>query len=124
VFELGVKTHFSAAHHLKNYRGKCADLHGHNWAVEVFISGRKLNKIGILVDFRMIKTMIGDVLLALDHADLNRLAAFRSANPTSENIARHICEKLSVKLRKTGCKVSRVVVGETPDTTATYSPGK
>ena len=122
MYELSVKTHFSAAHHLDGYEGKCSMMHGHNWEIEVFVAGEKLNGIGILVDFRLLKEMVGDIIGELDHADLNALDSFRVANPTSENIARFVCDKLSVRLKETGCRVSRVLVRETPETSATYTP--
>ena len=124
MYELSVETHFSAAHHLRGYDGKCADQHGHNWNVEVFVAGKKLNNMGILVDFRLLKEMVREVIGTLDHADLNHLAPFEKTNPTSENIARFICDKLSVKLKKTGCSVSKVLVRETPETSAVYIPVK
>ncbi|OGV67045.1 MAG: 6-carboxytetrahydropterin synthase QueD [Lentisphaerae bacterium RIFOXYA12_FULL_48_11] len=122
MYELSVKMHFSAAHHLSGYDGKCAEMHGHNWEIEVFVAGEKLNSIGILVDFRLLKEMVGDVLGELDHADLNKLDSFKTANPTSENIARFVCERLFDKVKDIGCRVSRVLVRETPETSAIYIP--
>jgi len=97
-------------------------MHGHNWEIEVFVAGEKLNSIGILVDFRLLKEMVGDVLGELDHADLNKLDSFKTANPTSENIARFVCERLFDKVKDIGCRVSRVLVRETPETSAIYIP--
>ncbi|MDD4872623.1 MAG: 6-carboxytetrahydropterin synthase QueD [Kiritimatiellae bacterium] len=121
VYELSVKMHFSAAHHLEGYNGKCAEQHGHNWEVEVFVTGNKLNNMGILIDFRLLKEMIREVLGGLDHADLNLLDPFRNTNPTSENIARFVFDELSVKMKNTGCEVSRVLIRETPETSASYT---
>jgi 6-pyruvoyltetrahydropterin/6-carboxytetrahydropterin synthase len=124
MYELSIETHFSAAHHLRGYDGKCADLHGHNWKVEVYVAGKKLNSMGMLVDFHVLKEMLKDILGRLDHVDLNQVAPFGKMNPTSENIARVICDKLSVKLKNTGCSVSRVVIRETPESAASYIPRK
>jgi len=124
VYELSVRTHFSAAHHLRGYDGKCADQHGHNWEVEVFVAGDKLNEMGILIDFRLLKDILKELLGVLDHADLNKVDAFLAKNPTSENIARFICEELSTRISDTGCRVSRVSVRETPETASVYTPGK
>jgi 6-pyruvoyltetrahydropterin/6-carboxytetrahydropterin synthase len=121
LYELSVKTHFSAAHHLKGYDGKCADQHGHNWEVEVFVAGDKLNNTGILVDFRLLKEKVKEVIDRLDHADLNLLDPFRNANPTSEIIAHFIFIELSAKIENTSCKVSRVLIRETPETSASYT---
>ena len=124
MYELSVRTHFSAAHHLREYDGKCADPHGHNWQVEVFVCGEHLNCIGILVDYRLLKDAVKDVLSLLDHADLNAVQVFHHLNPTSENIASFLFHELSRKLNNDNYKVSRVAVGETPETTATYYSSK
>lgn len=122
MYELSVKKHFSAAHHLSGYNGKCAEMHGHNWEIDVFVAGEKLNDIGILLDFRLLKDMVGDILGELDHADLNQLDSFKTANPTSENIARFVCDRLSERIEELNCRVSRVIVRETPETSASYTP--
>jgi len=104
--------------------GKCASLHGHNWEVEVFAQGEEVNDTGILADFRHLKDAVGSVLNDIDHSDLNALGIFKDSNPTSENIARFLYEKLSEKLNCDTYRISRVCVSETPGTRATYwEPG-
>ena len=83
MFEVSIKSRFSGAHRLEGYPGKCADLHGHNWDVEVFVRGERLNETGILVDFRRLKETVADTLAGLDHSDLSRHPAFAAKNPTS-----------------------------------------
>jgi len=120
VFELSAKSHFSAAHRLVGYQGKCASLHGHNWTVEVFVRGTVLNEAGMLVDFRRLKEALKETLDLLDHSELNALDGFSETNPTSENIAQWLYEALSSRLNTDALKVHRVCVGETPETTASY----
>lgn len=120
MFELSIKTRFSAAHHLKDYRGSCAALHGHNWEVEIFVRGEELDETGILLDFREMKSSIAAAVADLDHSDLNTLDAFEGRNPTSENIARFIFEETSGMLNRGNCRVDRVSVSETADARATY----
>jgi 6-pyruvoyltetrahydropterin/6-carboxytetrahydropterin synthase len=120
MFEISVKTHFSAAHHLRGYKGICADPHGHNWDVEVFIAGAQLDMTGFLVDFRVLKKRVKAILGELDHHDLNTLPAFRRQNPTSENLARYLYETLSGRVNCPRYRINRVTVGETPGTTASY----
>lgn len=120
MFEISVRARFSAAHHLAGYAGTCAVHHGHNWDVEVFIRGDDLNGIGMLVDFRDLKRHVREVLEQLDHKDLNLVEAFRSANPTSEHIARFLYLALAARLSSSRGAVHRVCVHETPETTATY----
>ena len=120
VFEVYVKTHFSAAHRLEGYPGDCARAHGHNWIVEAYVKCRELDQIGIGIDFRDIKKAVKEVLFGLDHFDLNDLEPFRTANPTSENVAKYIYQELSKKLNTDTAKVSRIKVCETPGAGAYY----
>jgi 6-pyruvoyltetrahydropterin/6-carboxytetrahydropterin synthase len=119
-FEIHVKTDFSAAHRLDGYPGDCARTHGHNWIVEVHVQCLRLNEIGIGIDFRDIKKALGEVLLGLDHLDLNALEAFRDVNPSSENVARHIYRELAGKLDDGNVKVVRAGVWETEGAGASY----
>ncbi|MEM5787721.1 MAG: 6-carboxytetrahydropterin synthase QueD [Syntrophobacteraceae bacterium] len=120
VFEVYVKSHFSAAHRLCGYEGNCARMHGHNWIIEVYVRCSELNKIGIGIDFRDIKSAVSEVLAGLDHSDLNDLPAFQNENPTSENIARFIYRQISTRLNTPAVRVSRVKVCETPGAGAFY----
>lgn len=120
MFELSVKTHFSAAHRLVGYDGACANLHGHNWEVEIFVRGSRLNPLGMLVDFHDIKAAIRKVMKDVDHCDLNQLPAFLRENPTSENLARYLHGRLGGELNCAEHQVYKVTVCETPGTTASY----
>jgi 6-pyruvoyltetrahydropterin/6-carboxytetrahydropterin synthase len=120
MFEIKVKTQFAAAHSLKGYQGDCAGIHGHNWNVEVFIRCRKLDEIGIGIDFRDVKKTVGDVIEGLDHCNLNDFFAFRETNPTSENIARFLYYEIGKKLNSDNVEVSKVMVSETSNTGASY----
>ena len=120
MFELNIRTHFSAAHHLAGYPGSCAALHGHNWGVEVFVRGRELDATGMLVDFRLLKASVRELLKEIDHTDLNQSPAFKTVNPTSENIARFLFDRLSAGLDCAQYRISRVTVCETPDSTSSY----
>lgn len=120
MFELSVKTHFSAAHRLVGYDGQCANPHGHNWDVEIFMRGTKLNDLGMLIDYRDIKAGIREVMKEIDHVDLNQLPAFVRSNPTSENLARYVYERLAEKINREHARVCRVTICETPGTSASY----
>jgi 6-pyruvoyltetrahydropterin/6-carboxytetrahydropterin synthase len=123
VFEVYVKSHFSAAHRLRGYPGDCSRIHGHNWIIEVYVQCSGLDEVGIGIDFRDVKAATAGVMSGLDHCDLNELPAFREENPTSENIARYIYRQLSEKLNRPGVRVSRVKVCETPGAGAFYWEG-
>ena len=120
VFEICVKTHFSAAHSLKGYPGDCARIHGHNWIIEAYAKCEKLDEIGIGVDFRDVKKSLKDLLQGFDQSNLNDVPAFRDVNPTSENIAKFLYKELSKKLNSDLVEVSKIRVSETPDVGAFY----
>ena len=92
MFRLRIESHFDAAHKLTGYNGKCAKLHGHTWKVEVFVIGKELNDIEVLVDFKDLKGKLDGVIGRLDHGFLNDLDDI--GNPTGENISRYIFENL------------------------------
>ncbi len=94
MYKIKVELYFSSAHFLRGYRGKCEDLHGHNWKVEVYVQARKPDKIGMVMDFKDLKMELNKVLEKLDHKCLNDLAYFKKFNPTSENIAQYIYNNL------------------------------
>jgi 6-pyruvoyltetrahydropterin/6-carboxytetrahydropterin synthase len=120
MYELKIITQFSAAHRLENFYGKCEALHGHNWKVEVFLAGEQLDEAGLLVDFGEIKARTNALLEEIDHKYLNELEAFREQNPSSENLARYLFERLSADLNQDGVRVSRVNVWESDTACASY----
>ena len=121
MYELKIISQFAAAHQLRGYEGKCEKLHGHNWKVEVHVTGEKLEKNGLLIDFKLIKNATKKVLDELDHEFLNELDAFKIINPSSENIARHIFTALSKEVNTEDIKVSRVTTWESDSACASYT---
>jgi 6-pyruvoyltetrahydropterin/6-carboxytetrahydropterin synthase len=120
MYELKVITQFSAAHRLENFYGKCEALHGHNWKVEVFLAGEGLDGAGLLMDFGVVKARTREVLEEFDHKYLNELPAFRDQNPSSENLARYLFQRLSATLNGDGARVRRVNVWESDTSCASY----
>lgn len=120
MYKLSVKTEFSAAHNLRNYKGKCEELHGHNWKVEAVISAKKTGANGLAMDFHEIKDMLKEMLEELDHKHLNQIAYFKKNNPTSENIARYLFDRLDSRLKKGRVGLSQVTVWESDNCSATY----
>lgn len=121
MYELTVVTQFAAAHQLRKFRGKCEKLHGHNWRIEVSLTGEKLNNAGVLIDFKEIKEATDRILEELDHSFLNELPKFKDQNPSSENIAAYIFEKLGSTLNNNQIKVTRVTAWESDSAGASYS---
>jgi len=120
VYELTVIRQFSAAHQLREFRGNCERLHGHNWKVEVSLTGEELNDAGLLIDFKDVKEATDRTLEELDHSFLNELPHFRDQNPSSENIAAYIFEKLSSTLNSNQIKVTKVTAWESDSARASY----
>jgi len=119
MFEISVEAQFSAAHKLRNYKGKCENMHGHNWRVKAIIAGGKLNNQGMVIDFSELKNKLNEVIMRLDHKYLNDIDYFKKVNPTSENIAKYIFDKLC---RGQACLAPalRISVWETDTSCATY----
>lgn len=137
MYRLKVKAAFDSAHFLSGYNGKCANIHGHRWTVEVEIKGEELQqtgeKIGMLIDFGDLKKAVKELADSFDHALIyesgslreNTLAALIDENfrlievsfrPTAENFAKHFYDILSGQ----ELEISSVTVYETPDNCAVY----
>ena len=97
MFELRVEAHFCAAHFLKDYKGKCENLHGHNYKVYAHVKGSKLDEGGMLIDFGDLKKALRDICDSLDHTNLNDNPFFNQ-NPSAERIAVFIYKNLITKL--------------------------
>ena len=122
MYELKIVNHFAAAHQLAMVAKKCENLHGHNWKVEVFIAGEKLNDAGVVIDFGEIKKYLADIVKILDHTFLNDLECFQNKNSSSENIAKYIAESMQERISDPEIRVSRVRTWESEDACATYIP--
>jgi 6-pyruvoyltetrahydropterin/6-carboxytetrahydropterin synthase len=119
AYALTVRTAFSAAHRLREYEGNCERLHGHNWRVEVTIESRVLDRQGIALDFRVIKSHLAELLSRFDHRFLNDVAPFDGMNPSSENLARYLFEEMEKRIPQPA-GVARVAVWESEDARAEY----
>jgi 6-pyruvoyltetrahydropterin/6-carboxytetrahydropterin synthase len=120
MYEVKIKTDFSAAHNLREVGGKCESLHGHNFTVEVVVESETLDEGGMVIDFRLLKSRAKEVLDALDHKYLNELPFFSSINPSSENLAAYVFNALSLQIDRGPRRVSRVSVWESETSRATY----
>jgi 6-pyruvoyltetrahydropterin/6-carboxytetrahydropterin synthase len=120
MFELSVEVSFSAAHQLRGYKGKCENMHGHNWKVQVSVMAENLNNIDIAIDFHDLKRITREIIAPLDHAYLNDLFPFTEKNPSSENIAKWIFDSLKKKILEENVRVSAVTVWESDIASATY----
>ena len=120
-FEVMIERNFSSAHQLRGYKGKCENLHGHNYKIEIYARGSELNNIGLLIDFVELKDAADDLVTYLDHKNLNELEPFIAAqNPSAENVARFCLESLAGKLNDERVQIYKVRCFETPTSVATY----
>ena len=120
-FEVMIERNFSSAHQLRGYKGKCENLHGHNYKIEIYARGRELDNIGLLVDFGELKTAADEVVQYLDHRNINELPPFDvELNPSAENLARYILERVAASVGDERVKVYKVRCFETPTSVATY----
>jgi 6-pyruvoyltetrahydropterin/6-carboxytetrahydropterin synthase len=123
MFEVSVEQTFAAGHALRNYKGKCENVHGHNYRVRVSIEGEQLDDAGLLVDFVDIKRLMTGAVEYLDHRFINDLPPFDRINPSAENIAKYFYDRLSAGLEKNvPVRISEVRVWETDISSAVYRP--
>jgi 6-pyruvoyltetrahydropterin/6-carboxytetrahydropterin synthase len=123
MFEVSVEDTFAAGHALRGYRGKCENPHGHNYKVQITLHGERLDNIGLLFDFKDLKSAMGEIVERLDHKFINDLEPFTELNPSAENMAKYFYHEVRALLRHRTddrVKVKLVKVWETDTTTATY----
>lgn len=125
MFVLTIEEHFSSAHQLRGYRGKCENLHGHNWKVVLSVKGNTLDNIGLLIDFGDLKAMLKKIIAGLDHTNLNDIPYFSEHNPSSEHIAKYIAEQFVAELSANNLghiSLESVTVWESATARCTYYP--
>lgn len=122
MFEISVDYSFAAGHALRGYKGKCENVHGHNYKVRVTVAGEQLKATGLLMDFVDLRAAIKALVERLDHRFMNDLEPFDKLNPSAENLARYLCEEINPQVAKQGLLVESVTVWETDTTSATYRP--
>jgi 6-pyruvoyltetrahydropterin/6-carboxytetrahydropterin synthase len=121
MFEVTIEETFAAGHALRNYHGKCENVHGHNYRCQVTFEGEQLDDIGLLVDFVELKKVLHGVLDRMDHQWLNDFPPFDRINPSAENMAKFIYDEVRTGLRAdSGARLARVRLWETDTSSATY----
>jgi len=122
MYQLFVEEHFDAAHYLRNYHGKCENLHGHRFKVVVRLEATKLNEVGLAYDFAQLKHYLRELLAQFDHACLNDIAPFEKIEPSCENIAATIYDNLQPRFSSFPVKLACVEVWESPTSGVAYYP--
>lgn len=124
MYVLTIEDHFASAHQLRGYKGKCENIHGHNWKVVLNVKGDKLNEIGLLIDFQDLKAILKKICGELDHINVNEKEPFDRINPSSENIAEYIAGRAQKEIDRTapGLAVDSVTVWESDTSRCTFYP--
>ena len=121
MFEVTIEETFAAGHALRNYRGKCENVHGHNYRCQGTLEGEQLDSIGLLVDFVELKRVVHTVLDRMDHQWLNEFPPFDVLNPSAENMAKYIYDEVKGELKTgEGVRIAMVRLWETDTAHATY----
>ena len=123
MFEIKVSAEFEAAHRIAGYKGKCDRLHGHSWTVEAAVTGTRLDELGLLVEFKLVKGRLRELLETLDHMFLNDLEPFSAGiNPTAENIAKYIYSEMAkAEFLTEDIKLKHIQVWESPKSSVIYT---
>ena len=126
MFRVNVDESFSAGHALRGYKGKCENVHGHNYKVRVTMEGPELDSIGLLHDFTHLKQVMRDIIGGVDHKFLNNQAPFDTINPSAENLAKYFYDEMQRGLKNLppGARITDAIVWETDTSQAKYSPVK
>ncbi len=122
MYFITIEKDFDAAHYLRDYHGKCENLHGHRYVVRVTIKSEKLDKSGLAYDFTVLKKQLGEILERFDHGCLNDIPPFDKINPSAENIATEIYKNLKPKLKGKSVTIDEIEVFESPTSKVTYKP--
>lgn len=138
MYTLQTSAHFDSAHFLKGYEGKCSNLHGHRWKVEITVAAEELEEAGqtrgMIVDFKTLKDDLSNICEELDHCLIIEDGSLKSKTlealkeegfrmvvmdfrPTAENMARFFYEEMEER----GYQVILAKVYETPNNCAGYS---
>jgi 6-pyruvoyltetrahydropterin/6-carboxytetrahydropterin synthase len=123
MFEVTIEQTFAAGHALRNYHGKCENVHGHNYRCQVTLEGEQLDHTGLLMDFVALKKTLQSVIDRLDHQWLNDFPPFDVLNPSAENIAKYIYDEVNKEVsRASEVRLGLVRLWETDTSSATYRP--
>jgi len=123
MFEIYRECIFAASHQLRNYKGKCERLHGHNWKVGIHLSGAGLDQTGMLLDFHELDKVLKEVVSRFDHAHLNDVEPFTQENPSSERLAMCIFKEVESRItRERNISVKCCDIWENGASRARYYP--
>lgn len=121
IYTLKVLNEISSSHVIEGHSGKCARLHGHNWKIEVEVECRRLDPLGMGMDFADLKAHVHAVTEPLDHRHLNDLPGFADCNPTAENVAAYVYRETGQRINQPDLRVAAVTIWETSKASVRYT---
>ena len=116
MYELSIEDTFDAAHRIPDYHGNCRNVHGHTYKVAAVFRFKELGECDMAIDFKIVKSILKTVLEYFDHKYINELPEFKILNPTAENLAAFIYNKIKLEIKQ----ISSVSIWETPTSCAKY----
>ncbi len=119
MFTISVERHFQASHQMILPDGSKEPVHQHDWVVTADLSSERLNNMGVVMDFRALQAMIDKTVAGFDNSELESIGYFQQNNPSAENVAKYIYEKLLIELPE-GVKLQNVRVVEEPGCSAKF----
>lgn len=122
MYEISRQKVFSASHQLRGYKGRCENLHGHNWRIQVHLCAEKLDSLGMVMDFHELDRIMDEAMEPFEHVHLNEVPPFDTLNPSAENIARVIAERVSTRIKKEDIYLKCCDVWENDLSRARYIP--
>jgi 6-pyruvoyltetrahydropterin/6-carboxytetrahydropterin synthase len=121
MYKISVEGQFDAAHFLRGYQGSCENLHGHTYTVRAVAARNKLDRLGLVLDFKEMRRILHIAIDEMDHTLLNDLEVFKDRNPSAEHIAAHVYAVMQPLVELQGAELLEVTVWETPGNSITYS---
>ncbi len=120
MYEVKIITKFSSAHQLRLYDGKYENLHGHNWGATVIVEAEELDAMGLGIDFVVLREKVDAILSKLDYQNINEVPPFDKLNPSAENIARWLFDRLNADIKTKTVRAKRVEIREMDECGAAY----
>lgn len=121
MYTVKVTNYFCGAHRLRDYRGDCIQMHGHNYQLITEMSAPTLNDEGMVIDFAIARPAIDKIVQQLDHKFFNEIPPFDKINPTAENIAAWLYKQIAQELNSDRVRVNAVTLQETPYEAVRYT---
>lgn len=120
MYKLSIDTMISASHFLRDYSGPCQRMHGHNWKIQVIVTGDQLDKAGMIIDFKKLSDITWQVVGQFDHQTFNDVPPFDQINPTAENMAKYFYHEIG-RILPQGIFMSAIRLWETDKYMLEYS---